>query len=990
MSLLLRSAARVWTKRPAGPLLIALGILVAGLLATSTDLALQSAELAQEETDRQILGQVMGQIHTPGGYTIPTEELASVQDQVAQARGGPAERYAPLFLERDALVTTGDTTTAAWTVLGLPPATLQALDLPVPGQGQALVDPGDRQLAGQDLQVRIQQAPDEDVRLPDSRQGQLVRTVQVGDQYVHDDGDRYEFSTDVTEGAKRLVLFLSTAGNDTDFDLETVSPSGTTRLDDGGTPAQPEMPRIVVQDPEDGNWTIRVHAKLADNVAFRLEIVQVFDARDAQALGRLLQGQGFRAIGAQLGLTDQARLDLTAQPTDLLVLGPGSTGLVVLPLPAMQQALALGARAPGVLVLAQPGVDVLDGLPAEQAQALERIVEQAQPASSQDRFDPLRGLTYEPEADRREREREARLAATEDLLLVVLPAGVIAGLLLATWAAGLHTRRLQGELQVLAGLGQSRRTSWTLILLHLGPPFLVGLVAALLLAPLVGLAIARGIGLSTTPVLFGSPGALAIPLFAILPVGLTAWLTLHHPIEGQDPRSATQPVRQRTRAIVAGAAIVLTALLVALVTLVDLDPTTGFLLAAGAGATGAIAVPWAPLLEPLLAKASTVRVSHLGLFRTRSSHAYLALAAATTVLVLAALLSGLALSQAATPDTEVEAGGYEVIATTPRFTGSLGELLPEDQQLADKGTELLRQTQGLEPMMLVTGTGIHSADTGGLQTIYGLDSSFAQRHQHLVTPLPGGSGQPFRTVATSEDTAVVSRSVWQALDDDQIFIEGPQGRLSYQVVGVVETRLLEGVYISKDALPVHFNQIAGQQRILLPPSIDADAYAEDLQDVFKDQGLAARSSQAMVDDQLEGQMRAGNTLAAMAALGLATLVLIVVLLGLRARAERRSTDAVFVALGARRRDIAAGIATETLAPLLVGLLLGAIALVPVAGQFDQIQGLAFPLLPIDQSALILATLATVAGVLVLGTLVSALIGFQAVRGLDQKALRELG
>ncbi len=989
MDLLLASAARVWTKRPAGPLLIALGILIAGLLATSTDLALQSAELAQEDADQQALGQVMGTIHTPGGYTLPTSDLSQLQSNVSQLRGGPADRYAPIYLGRDALLTSGATTTAAWTVLGLPPASLQALDLPVPGQGQALVDPGDRSITSHDVQVRIQQAPDEEVRLRESEQGQLVRTVQVGDMYVHDDADEYEFHTEVPQGATRLVAFLSTAGNDTDFDLETVSPTGQQQLDDAGTPADPEMPRITIEAPEAGNWTLRVHAKLADNVAFRLEIVQVFDARDAQALGRLLQGQGFRAVGAQLGLTDQARLDLTAQPTDLSVLGPGSTGLVVLPLPAMQAALDLEDQATGLLVMARPGQSVLDGLPAADTQGLRRVVDEASNAG-EDRFDPLRGLTYQADADRREADREARLSATEDLLLVVLPAGVLAGILLATWAAGLHTRRLQGELQVLAGLGQRRRTSWTLVLLHLGPPFLVGLFAALLLAPLLGLAIARGIGLSATPVLLPNLGALIIPLLAGLPVGATAWLTLRHPVEGQDPRSSTLPTGQRIRAIVAGTAILLAGALVALVALADLDPTTGFLLAAGAGGAGAIALFWAPLLEPLLARAATVRVSNLGLFRTRSSHAYLALAGATTVLVLAALLSGLALSQAATPDADVEAGGYQVIATTPRFTSSLGELLPEDPQAADRATQLLRQTQGLEPMMRVTGTGIHSAGTGELQTIYGLDTSFAQRHEHLVTPVPGGPDQPFRAVATSQDQAVVSRSVWGTLETDTLFIEGPQGRLSYQVVGIVETRLLEGVYISKDALPVHFNQIAGEQRILLPPSIDPATYAGDLQDVFKDQGLAARSSQAMVADQLEGQLRAGNTLAAMAALGLGTLVLIVVLLGLRARAERRSTDAVFVALGARRRDIAIGIATETLAPLVIGLALGALALLPVAGRLDQVQGLAFPLLPIDEGALVLATLATAAAVLLLGVAVSAAIGIQAVRGLDQKALRELG
>ncbi len=983
MRLLITSARRVWTKRPAGPVLIALGITIATLLAASTSLALTSATKAQEADDVEAIGDVLARAWTPGGFTLGTPALDELAAELDQASEQPRELA--VFLERDALVTRGGQTEANWRVLGLATDTLQALGLPIPPDGNALVHPPDGSPTGTGpIEVRVQTPPETDVRLPEDHLGQLVRTVRVGDTYVHDDQDEYIFTVDVEPGAKALELFLDTADDDTDFDLEATDPTGTTRLDDAGTAAQPVPPRIEVEDPAPGNWTVQVHAKLADNVAFRLQAVQVFDASDAQTLGRLLEGRGFRAVGALLGLTSQARIDLQAEPTDLSVLGPGNEGLVVLPMERLQQAMGLEDQATGVLILAASDEDPLTGIPGQRLDAFEQAVATAR-SQAEDRFDPLQGLTLDHEAGQAQAERIERIESTERLLFVVLPSGVFAGVLLATWAAGLHTRRLQGELQVLAGMGQPRSRSWLLVILHLGPPFLLGTLAALLLSPLLGTAIARGIGLDTTSVLVPSASALLVPLAAMVPIGAIAYLTLRHAVEGEDPRHSGLPPSRRSRSLVSVLWLGVLALVAGAWILGEPSPTTRYLLGALAACAAGLALLWAPLIEPLLSRPGLVRVGALGLFRTRSSHAYLALAAATATLVLAALLSGIALSQAATPDATIESGGYAVIATTPTFTESLEELDPDGQ-----AASLFGQTQGTEFMMRVTGLGIHSAPTSGVQTVYGIDTSFAQRHQHLVTPLPGASSDPVGDVARSDELALVSRSVHDAMDSDTIRIEGPQGQLAYEVVGVIETRLLDGVYVSKDALPSHFTQLAGEQRILLPGDVDAEAFAGQLTEAFKDDGLSARSSQAMVADQLEGQLRAGTTLQALAALGVVTALLLVLLLGLRAQAERRLSDAVFVAMGANRRSIAFGIATETLLPLIVGLLIGGAVLLPLAGELDAIEGLAFPLLPIDGAGLLQATLVTLAGVLILALAVSTFVGYRAVRGLDQRVLRELG
>lgn len=989
MRLIVRSAVRAWTKRPAGPILVALGVLVAGLLAGSTDLALDGASQAQRDEDAAELGQLMGRVWTPGGFTIDEPTLENLQTRVHGAAGGsrsPAASF-PVFLERDASVSAGGTTSSDWTVLGLPTASIEAMGLTSPGPGQALVDAPEDRSVPDSVVVRARKAPADDVRLERGLQGQLAMTTQdPTGGYTHDENDDYVFEPEIRDGAKQIAFFLTTADNDTDFDLEVATPDGETYLDDDGTPAQPEMPRIEVEDPPGGDWTVEVHAKFARQTAFRLEIVEVFDARDARVVGRLLAGEGFRAVGAELGLTEQARFEVDAQDSDLSALGPGGDGIVVLPLERLQGHLDLPDRASGLFVTAAPGEDPLDGLPDEREASIEAALADARDAAD-GRLDPVRGVELVATADQLREQRDARLESTEELLFVVLPAGVFAGILLATWAAGLHTRRLRDEVRVLAGLGQSRARSWTLVALHLGPPFLIGTLLALALSPALGLVVAQGIGLDATTVLVPGIEALLVPLAAAVPVAGTARLTLRDAVEGQDPRAAGLPTPKRQRWIVAGLWTILVLALGATLWGAGLDPTDGYLVGAGIGAAAGLAVLWAPLLAPLLDRARTLSVSSLGLFRTRSTHAYLALAAATATLVLAAMLAGTALSQAASPDVETESGGYAVVAETPRFTSSLASIAPEGGEDARLAQRLLDESLGIEFVMRVTGTGIHSADTGRVQTVYGIDSSFAQRNQHRLTT---STQTPVRDVAGSTDKALVTPSVRAAMDGSTIEIQGPQGQLSYEVVGVVETRLLEGVYISKEAMPTHFDQIAGEQRIRLGDETDADAYAGDLQRAFRESGLTAQTSQAMVEDRLSGQQRAGTTLQVLASLGVATALLLVVLIGLRAQAERRTTDAVLVALGARPREIAVGIATETLVPLIVGFGLGAIFVLPLAAGLDALSGLAFPLTPIDTGSLVVATLATLGAILALGLLVSVVVAYRAVRGLDQKALRELG
>lgn len=986
---LVRSAARVWTKRPAGPLLLALGILIATVLAASASLALDGAREAEEREDREALGERMARVRTPGGYTVAEDAIRDLQAQLATARGVDAAASVPVYLERDALVTTQAGTQAGWTVLGLTDETLAAMDLAVPGGGQALVDPGARSLPGsQTVTVRMQRPPTEDVHLHQTRNGQLERTVLVGGEYMHADGDEYTFEVPIDGAARQVSFTLTTSDNDTDFDLETVDPEGTQRLDDAGTPAQPVMPNVTVEGPVGGNWTVRVHAKVANEVPFRLEVDEVFEARDAQTLGRLLAGEGFRAVGAQLGLSEQAELDLALEPTDLDELGPGRDGLIVLPLDRLQSALTLEGRVDGVLVMATSAEAPLEGLDPAALGTIRATVQDARDAA-QDRRDPISGLEVDDEANQRRQARDARLDSTRELLFVVLPAGVVAGILLATWAAGLHTRRMAPELRVMAGLGQSRASSWGLVVAHLGPPLVLGFLGALAMAPLVGAAIARGIGLDATPVLFPDATGLIVPVAALVPIGATAWLSLGDAVEGQDPRAQDRPPTRRTRWLATGTWTILFALLAGGYLLTGAGPADAYLLAALTGCAGGLALVWAPSLEPLLRRTRSLSVPSLGLFRTRSTHPQLALATATATLVLAAMLAGTALSQAATPDAQVESGGYPVVAETPRFTTSLGELAPDQGPQAEQATQLLRDSLGIELMMRVTGTGIHSVDTGSEQTVYGIDTSFAQRHRHQVQAL-GGEQDPFRAVATSDDKVVVSRDVFQAAEGLTLFLNGPQGRLSYEIVGVVETRLFEGVYVSQDALPVHYTQIGGQQRFLLGDETDHAAYAAGLRDVFKEDGMRASTSQALVEAELSGQRRAGTTLQALAGLGLVTALLLVVLLGLRARAERRTSDAVLVAMGARTRALATGIAVETALPIVVGVLLGGAVLLPAAGALDGLEGLAFPLLPIDEGSLLVATLVLLAAMLAVTLVVAAVVGYRAVEGLDQKALRELG
>lgn len=987
MSLSLRSALRVWRKRPAGPVLLALGLLLATLLATSTELALDGAEAAARDDDRAALGEVMARLWTPGGYTVSSDELLALQTELAAARGTDAPaRDLPLFLERRALLTQGSATSANWRVLGLPAASLDALGLPVPAPGTALVDPGGRQThpAGQ-AEVRIQRAADEAVERVTSELGELARTVLVGTTYVHAPEDRYQFEVEVAPGASRLTLSVITADNGTDMDLEATDPTGATTLDDDGTPASPDETQLVFEMPEAGTWDVAVHAKFASGVAFRLEVVQIFDAQDAEALGRLLEGEGWRAVGADLGLTEQAVLSLTLREADLALLGPGADGLLVLALDRLQGPLGLDGKATGILVVAHSDEQVLRGLAPNERQALAAVLADRQ-RTPDDTLDPLRGLQLDPVADRAAAERAARLESTERLLLVVLPAGVAAGVLLSAWAAGLHARRLSEEVQVLAALGQSRGTSWRLVLFHLAPPFVAGTLFALALAPVVGLAVGRGIGLEGAVALTPGVRGLAVPLLALVPVALVTWLTLKDAVGGRDPRVSSIPAPARARALAAAAALGLAAVLAGVALLASDGPAAAFLLGALAAAAAVLALLWAPLLEPLLARPRTLAPGALGLYRTRSSHPYLALAGAAATLVLAALLSGVALSNAASPDAARESGGYEVLAESPVFTEDLSELLDEGERV--RASALLQATLGIEYLMRVEGTGIHSIPTDGSQRVYGIDTSFAQRHRHLVTPT-GALADPVSAVATRDDLALVTSALAEDLAGDTVEIEGPLGRLSYTVVGVLETRLVDGVYVSKDALPTHFTQLAGEQRVRLGDETEPGAYAAALQDVFKDEGLEATTSEKRVEERLQGQVRAGATLQALASLGVVLLLLLVVLLGLRAQAERRTSDAVLVALGTQRAPLAVGIATEMLLPLVAGFALAFAVALPLSARLDELEGLAFPLTPIDVGALVRAGLVALGLVLVLAVGVAGFFGRRAVSHLDQGVLREL-
>jgi hypothetical protein len=972
----------VWTKRPAGPVIVALGMLAATLLAGGADLALDTAREAEQAADRQALGEEMARVRTPAGYTVAEDSLRSLQASIgeAQPERTPTDERLPLYLDRDATLTSGDVTRSGWRVLGLPEETIRALGLPVPEEGSALADPGDRQLADR-ATVRVQKAPEEEVKVREGFQGQLARTVRVADTYQHSEDDEYEFQSNVTPGAKRLVAFVVSDGNDTDFDLEVESPSGSTWLDDNGSIDAPEQPRVEISEPEGGRWTYQVHAKAARNDAFRLRVFEVFDARDAEALGRLLEGEGFRAVGAQLGLTSQARLDLNMQRADLSTLGP-DRGLLVLRLDRLQAPLNLQDEATGLLVRPAPGENPLEGLEASSIRTLETQLEQARQQADTE-ADPVRGLVLTTSANDRAESRAERLASTNELMGVVLPAGVLAGILLSTWAAGLHARRMRREITVLAGFGHSRARNLGLVAAHLGPAILLGVGLALAASPFVGQAIAGGLGLSAAGAAFPDASTLLAPGLALIPIAATVLVTLREPLRGVDPGHQGVPSPPRKRWGLAGGLLALAAI-AALLAFALANPSTSYLAAASAGALAGASLIVAPIPEIVLSRARSLRASLLGLFRTRSMHAPLALASAAMALVLAALFAGVTLSQAAEPDPVAESGGYDVIATTPSFTQSYAEVLPGGDQRS-QAEDLLSRTISADFLMRVTGTGIHSAETDSEQTVYGIDSSFAQRHRHDVRPL--GPADPFLTVAGSQDKAVVSTRVHEALDDrSTIEVRGPGGVQRYDVVGVVETRLLDGVYISKAALPPSFSQIAGEQRLRVPD--DPDAYAQSLQSAFREEALTARSAQALVGQQLDGQQRAGATLTAMAGLGVATAIGFVVLIGIRARAERRLSDTVLSALGARPGSLAAGLATETAIPVVVGFAAGTLAAVPMASQLANLSGLAFPLTPIDTTNLwgtAGIVLAILTG-LVLG--VSATIAWRARGELDRATIRD--
>jgi putative ABC transport system permease protein len=986
MNLLLRSAVRVWTRRPAGPALVALGVLAATLSAAGADLALAGAADAERLDDERELGDTLARIRTPGGYTVDEAVLADLQGAIADEapQRGPADERLPVYLAREATVTTtGEEarTSSGWRILGLPEPTLASLDLPVPEEGTALVDPGPRQLPDDSVRVRAQAAPREEIRLTQGFQGQLSRTVQTAGGYQHADADDYVFEANVTSGAQRIEAYVATADNETDFDLEAEAPAGATWLDDNGTVAQPQQPNLTLADPEGGNWTFRVHAKFARDEPFRLQVVEVFDGRDARTLGRLLGGEGFRAVGAQLGLTRLASLDLQLEDRDLSTLGPAPGGLIVLELDQLRAQLDLENRATGLLVRAAPGEDPLAGLPSDQHAVLDDQVDRTR--QQVDALDPARGLSVAADADRLADQRDQRLDSTAALLFVAVPAVVLAGVLLATWAAGLHTRRLKTETMVLAGLGQARRRSWTLVGLHLGPAFLLGTLAALLASPLVAEAIAEGLGLTTTTTPTPSLGTLALPALALVPVAGNAYASLRHAVKGVDPRTGRRP-RSRTGRWLGAGAGGLAAVACLAYAAVTSDPARAFIAAAAGAAAIAWFVHWTPLWDALLGARSLV-VDALGFFRTRSTHGALALAAGAAALVVAALVAGVGLSQAAQPDVQAESGGYQVVAQTPANVNSYASLEPT----GDAGRTVLDQSVGAEFLMRVSGTDLHDASVGDEDTIYGIDSSFAQRQRHPVRSLDPATPEPVREVADSREKALVTTGLVGQVDDGEITIQGTQGELTYEVVGVLETRLLEGVYISKEALPAQFNQIAGEQRIRLPADVDPDGYAAALQTAFREEALTARTAETLAEERLDGQRRAGRTLQGVAAVGGATLLGLVGLLGFRARAERRSSDAVLAALGARPREIAAGIATETVLPIGVGAAAGLAVGLPWVSRLTGITGLAFPLAPIDVAAVATIALAVTLVAVLLALVVGAAIGAVAARRVDQGTLRQI-
>jgi hypothetical protein len=989
MRLLLRSAVRTWRRRPAGPALLLAGVLVATLLVAGGDLALESAREGAREADRTDLGDELGRVWTPGGYTPQVTDLQDVRsDVVAGPRAGlDPPKHQPIFLERSALVTDDGETTAGWTVVGLEAEAFRPLGLPTPSDGEALVDPAGREAAPSgDATIRVQRTPERDAHLRTDRLGELAfATRQPDGTYTHSDDDRYEFSVEVFEGAERLTLNVTSPSDDTDFDLEAEAPNGTTYLDDDGTTAQPDDPALNISAPGGGNWTVRVHAKAAQQVSFRLGVDRVYSARDAQALGRLLEGAGFRAVGAKLGFTEQVTIPASLQPADLHPLGPGPQGLVVLPLDRMQSALDVDGRASGFRVLAADG-RVLDGMDPGTREEIEAVVADAR-STGNATFEPLRGLTFEGRADRAQIEREAALESTGRLLDVVLPSGVAAGLLLATWASGLHARRLRDEVRVLAALGQDRRRSALLVALHLGPALVAGAAAALALSPLVGQAVARGTGLPAADA--GLPGTtwLLAPLAGGLLVAGAAATHLREAVRGGGNLRGTTPPTPRRRLVEAGGLAAAALLLGGVAALGGLDPARSVRVGAGAAAAGAAALLWSPLLEPILARARSLGVPTLGFYRTRSTHRSLGLAAGAVCLVIASLVAGAALEQAASPDPLEETGGYEIVAEAPAFVEDLDRLFPEEGSRAGEGRDLVRQVVAAEVLMRTSGIGLH--DGGGPRdVVYGLDSSFGQRHRHALRAASSGQLDPFRAVAGSPAKAVVSPDVADDLQGGNVSVRGPGGSRTFEVVGVVETRLVPGVYVSKDAFPVLYRQFAGEVRLRLPAEADASSYARELQDAARSSGLQARTAQDLADDRLEDQRRAGRTLAGLGTVGAGAALLVVGLLGVRARADRRLPDAVLLAQGARPWCVAAGLATEVLLPLLVGSVLAVGVVVPLAAGLDGITGLAFPLSPVDAAGLRSRALLVVATLAGTGALLAGGLAFQAVRGRVADHLRD--
>ncbi len=982
MKLLARGALRTWTRRPAGPALVLLGILIASLLATGTTLALQGAAQGAKLEDQTILGEELGRVWTPGGYTPQVQDLTTVREEVATTRGLDPIRHHPLFLERNALLTTNEGTQAGWTLLALEAESLEALDLPVPREGEVLVDAAGRpvDLTG-DTTVRVQRAPRGNVTLTEDRLGHLRLATRTAGEPQHHPDDEYIFQLTVPAGAQALRLNTSAATNDTDLDLEVEAPNGTLHVNASGTANTPTLSTLEVPNPPPGNWTLRVHSDLAESTAFRVGIAHVFDARDAQALGQLLTGAGWRAVGADLGFTEQAQLPLTPRSTDLSPLGPGPGGLLVTTLTQAQTLLDLPDRASGLLVLAGPNQSPLVGLSEEEAQRVTDAVTRTTEAQADADYDPLRGLRFEHRAHRMAEERTQRIASTSDLLDVVLASGVPAGLLLAAWATGLHVRRLRDEVRVLAGLGQSRARSSLLVTLHLAPPVILGALTAILLSPLLAEGIAQGTGLPAATT--GLPGAdaLLVPLAGAILVAATAAWGLRGVLQGGDPRDATAIPTTRHRVALA-TLLALAALGALAATILLTDPATRFLAGATAAALAAAALLWAPLADGLLHRLGNPTVPRLGLYRTRRSHGPMALAAAVVALVVASALGGTALGMATAPDPLRETGGYAVVATTPSYTEDLTQLVQGPDADA-----LLQATQGVETLMRVTGVGLVSDTPTREVTIYGIDTSLAQRHEHAVEPV-GEVSEPFRRVATADDAAVVSRDVWNTLPNPTVTVEGPLGRTQYEVVGIVDTRLLPGVYLSKASFPVHYPQFQGELRVLLPASTDADAYADRFQDATAASGVTARSAHALAEERLADQRRAGATLQALAGLGLGAAILLVALLGIRARSERRGSDAVLVALGARPWGIATGLATEVVLPLLAGGVLAAIAVMRLGPALANLTGLAFPLAPIDPAALARTTLLALLGLLLMALLVGAAMGAWAVRSFQSSTLRQ--